>query len=78
MEKTILTEKELSDIQAMNAEFTKLKMAIGDLEMQKHNLLKAIEILRTDFSKHELELIEKYGKDSVINIQTGEVTKKQD
>ena len=57
MEKTILTEKELSDIQAMNAEFTKLKMAIGDLEMQKHNLLKAIEILRTDFSKHELELI---------------------
>jgi len=78
MEKTILTQEELGKIQEMNTEFTKAKMAIGDLEMQKANLIKTIEILRADFAKHELELITKYGKDSVINIQTGEVTQKQD
>ena len=46
--------------------------------MQKHNILKAIEVLRADFSKHEIDLVAKYGQDSVINVQTGEVTKKED
>jgi hypothetical protein len=53
-------------------------LALGDLEMQKQNVLKSIEVLRGEFAKHEIELIEKYGQDSVINVQTGEVTKKQD
>ena len=35
-----------------------------------------INALTQQFNKLELELIEKYGKDSVINIQTGEVKKK--
>lgn len=78
MEKTFLTKEELGKIQEMNNEFTKAKMAIGDLEMQKQNILKSIEALRGEFAKHEIELIEKYGQDSVINVQTGEVTKKQD
>jgi lipopolysaccharide biosynthesis regulator YciM len=78
MEKTLLSQEELGKIQEMNNEFTKAKLAIGDLEMQKHNILKAIEVLRADFSKHEIDLVAKYGQDSVINIQTGEVTKKED
>lgn len=78
MEKTVLSQEELGKIQEMNNEFTKAKLAIGDLEMQKHNILKAIEVLRADFSKHEIDLIAKYGQDSVINVQTGEVTKKED
>jgi len=78
MEKTLLSQEELGKIQEMNNEFTKAKLAIGDLEMQKYNILKAIEVLRADFSKHEIDLIAKYGQDSVINVQTGEVTKKED
>jgi hypothetical protein len=78
MEKTILSKEELGKIQEMNNEFTKAKMALGDLEMQKQNILKSIEVLRGEFAKHEIGLIEKYGQDSVINVQTGEVTKKQD
>jgi hypothetical protein len=78
MEKTLLSQEELGKIQEMNNEFTKAKLAIGDLEMQKHNILKAIEVLRADFSKHEIDLVAKYGQDSVINVQTGEVTKKED
>lgn len=77
MEKTILTQEELSNIQSMNNDFTKAKIALGDLELQKHNLLKTIDALKNDFAKQEMDLIAKYGKDSVINIQTGEVTKKE-
>jgi len=40
-------------------------------------LLKNIELLRAEFSAHERKLIDKYGEDSVINVQTGEITKKQ-
>lgn len=76
-EKTFLTQEELSTIQAMNSEFTKTKLALGDLEIQKDGILKSIEVLRKDFAKHELELITKYGQDTVINVQTGEVTKKE-
>jgi hypothetical protein len=75
-EKVILTQEELSKIQEMNSEFTKTKMALGDLEMQKQNVLKSIDALRVEFAKYELELITKYGQDSIINVQTGEVTKK--
>lgn len=78
MEKNFLTKEELGKIQEMNTEFTKLKMAIGDVELQKSSLLKAVDALKADFASHELALIEKYGKDSVINVQTGEVTTKQD
>jgi hypothetical protein len=77
MSKTFLLQEELVKIKEMNNEFTKAKIAIGDLEMQKHNILKSIELLKADFATHEMELISKYGQDAVINIQTGEVSKKE-
>jgi hypothetical protein len=76
-DKTFITQEELSTIQNMNSDFAKAKMALGDMELQKQTLLKAIDELKKDFSKHEMTLIEKYGSDAVINMQTGEVTKKQ-
>ena len=45
-----------------------------NLELNKHQLLKTIDVLKQDFGKHEQKLIDKYGADSVINVQTGEVT----
>lgn len=76
MEQIYLTQEELKKIQETNADFTKMKMALGDLEMQKYNMIVAIEKLRFDFASYEKELIAKYGEDSVINVQTGEVNKK--
>lgn len=73
-----LTEEELKKIQEMNAEFNKAKISLGDAELQKQATLKHIEKIREGFATNELELIQKYGTDAVINIQTGEVTKKQD
>lgn len=73
-----LTQEELVKINELNSEFNKAKMAVGDVELQKQNILRHIELLKTEFSAFEKSLIEKYGEDSVINVQTGEITKKQD
>lgn len=78
MEKSVYLQKEeLEKIQEMNSEFTKLKIALGDTELQKHQIINAIDQLKIAFSIQEKELVDKYGVDTVINIQTGEVTKKK-
>lgn len=71
------TQEELQKIQEMNSKFNQTKIALGDCELQKHSILKHIDELRSEFSQHEKLLIEKYGADSVINIQTGEISKKE-
>jgi len=52
-------------------------MAIADAELTKQTSLHAIEVIREQFSNHEKILIDKYGKDAVINMQTGEITQKE-
>jgi hypothetical protein len=74
---TYLQKEELEKIQEMNAEFTKLKIALGETELQKQTVLNAINDLKTSFAVQEKMLIDKYGAEAVINIQTGEVTQKQ-
>jgi hypothetical protein len=76
MEKLKATQEELQKIQEMNSKFNQTKIALGDCELQKYSILKHIEELRSEFSQHEKLLIEKYGVDAVINIQTGEINKK--
>jgi len=72
----ILTQEERELIQSLNSEFTKLKISLGGLEIQKQAVLAEVDNLRAKSFTNEQELINKYGADSVINIQTGEVTKK--
>ncbi len=76
MEKNYVLQEELDKIQAMNNEFAKAKMALGELELNKQGILGQINAMRQEFSEYERMLISKYGQDSVINLQTGEVTKK--
>jgi hypothetical protein len=71
-----LTQEELGKIQELNAEFNKVKMAIADAELQKQTLIRVVDEIKIQFSAHEKLLIEKYGANAVINIQTGEVTQK--
>lgn len=77
MEQVFLTNEELSNIQDMNKKFTNLKISLGEMELNKQSLFREVESLRVLFAKQENELIEKYGINSVINMQTGEVTQKQ-
>jgi hypothetical protein len=71
-----LTKEELEKTQAMHGDFNKLKMQLADIELQKQGILKHVDMLKGFFAEHEKELMDKYGEDAVINIQTGEVTKK--
>lgn len=72
-----LTEQELKQIQDLQSEFTKAKITLGDLELEKQGLLKHIDSLKKVFAENEKVLIEKYGANAVINIKTGEVTDKE-
>lgn len=77
MEATIVTQEELKKIQQMSSEFNQAKIALGDIELQKQSILKSIDAMRLEFAHNEKKLIEKYGEDAVINIQTGQITKKE-
>jgi hypothetical protein len=74
---TKLTEQELKEIQDLNNQFAKLKLALSDLELKKVEIIDAIKRLKKLFEVEEKKLIEKYGADSVINLQTGEITQKE-
>lgn len=76
MEKKI-DAKELEKLQELTGEFNKFKTQLGDLTLQKHMICMSVETLKGEFAVLEKELSEKYGKDSVINLETGEVKPKE-
>lgn len=69
-----ITKKELEDLRATNAEFTRLKNTIADLEMSKYSMIKRSEELQAEFQVMQAKLTEKYGKTAVINLQDGSIT----
>jgi soluble P-type ATPase len=69
-----LTAEELETIQNLHRAFTQSKIALGDIELTKQDLLVEIANLKKEFVANEKSLIEKYGADAVINVKTGEIT----
>jgi len=53
------------------------KTQLGDLELQKHLVIEQIQSVRAEFATMEKLLIEKYGDNTVINLQTGELKEKE-
>lgn len=72
-----LTEEEHNFIKEGSANYTKLKVALGELELQKQSLIEQAQLIVSSFNENEKILIEKYGANAVINMQTGEVTQKE-
>ncbi len=72
-----LDETELKQLQDLNGEFHKFKLALGELELKKAELLRGVDNIKTLFEVEERKLIEKYGPDSVINLKTGQITQKE-
>jgi hypothetical protein len=68
---------ELEKLQQLNSDFVNLKTQLGDLEIQKSLVLTQVQNIRVEFAKLEQELLENYGENSVINLQTGEVSEKE-
>ena len=70
-----LTAQELNTVQSFVDEFNTLKMKIGDAELAKTVLLGKVDKLKAEYNDYENDLMEKYGKDAVVNVQTGEITR---
>ncbi len=77
MDATVLLKEELELLQQLSKDYTKAKNTLGDLELRKHDILKDIDTIRDISAENEKKLVSKYGNDAVINMQTGEITKKQ-
>ena len=45
------TEEELKNIKEMNTDFSKAKMNLGDLELQKQSLIKMMAIVKMEVLK---------------------------
>jgi|TARA_R100001460_G_scaffold78214_2_gene119170 hypothetical protein len=73
-----LEETELNFIKESTAKLNSAKAMLGDIEIKKHELLLEVDGLKVQFQLKEKELIEKYGLNSVINMQTGEVKQKEE
>jgi hypothetical protein len=72
-----IKDQELDNLQTLTAEFNKLKTQLGDLTLQKHGICLRVEELKKEFQTLESQLMDTYGSDSIINMETGEVSKKE-
>ena len=68
-----LEQQELDALKEVSASTTRLKVQLGELELAKHETIKQIEIVKAKAIEIEKKLADKYGQNSVINMQTGEV-----
>jgi len=71
-----LTKEELESIQSAGMSLSKLKMRLGDIEIQKHETLKEIDTVVEGIRKIERKLANKYGEGASFNMTTGELTLK--
>jgi hypothetical protein len=72
-----LTTEELTFLQEATSKLSNAKTMLGDLEIKKSEILSEVATLKVMVQSKEQELISKYGLDSVINMETGEVKQKE-
>ena len=73
-----IKDEELKYLQDLNIEFNKIKTQLGDITLQEHGLVLQVQELKLQFQKAEKGLMETYGENAVINLETGEVKDKED
>ena len=73
-----LEKEELEILQKLNQDLQTIKIQLGDLSIQKNNVLKNLDVIQNMFKNEEKKLVEKYGKNAVINLESGEITFKEE
>tara|TARA_R110001592_G_scaffold359302_1_gene665469 strand:+ start:94 stop:351 length:258 start_codon:yes stop_codon:yes gene_type:complete len=68
-----LSKEQLELLQGLQNQFNQAKFDIADCEIKKVSFINALNEVQKKFAEQEQILIEEFGKDSVINIATGEV-----
>ena len=72
-----LEEQELKSLQELNTRYGKIKIILGEMELKKADVIEEVKGIKHLFVIEEKKLIEKYGADTVVNLQSGEITKKE-
>jgi hypothetical protein len=72
-----VTKEELGSIESMLTTFNNLKMQLGDAVLSQNSIVAKIDSLKEEYSELEKVLANKYGKDSRIDVQTGEIKEKE-
>jgi len=69
-----LEKEELKSIQELNSQFQQLKLALGEVALREADIVEEVKNVKALFVVEEKKLIEKYGANAIINLQTGEIT----
>ena len=68
-----LSKEQLELLQGLQKQFNDSKFEIADLESKKADLITSIAGIKAKFAEQEKSLMEEFGSNAVINLQTGEV-----
>ena len=68
-----LSKEQLELLQGLQKQFNDSKFEIADLEIKKAELISVIADIKSKFAEQEVSLMKEFGKNAVINLQTGEV-----
>jgi len=68
-----LSKEQLELLQGLQNEFNQAKIQIADCEIKKGSLLNGLNDIQKKFAEQEQILMGEFGKDAIINLQTGEV-----
>ncbi|HHZ81285.1 MAG TPA: hypothetical protein EYO58_06100 [Flavobacteriales bacterium] len=73
-----LTSEELTSLQQLLSVYNQSKIQLADTTVLHQEALVAVMANKEGFAKMENILVEKYGKDVSVNVQTGAITHKED
>ena len=68
-----LSKEQLELLQGLQKQFNDSKFEIADLEIKKADLISGIADIKEKFAEQEKSLMEEFGQNAIINLQTGEV-----
>jgi chaperonin cofactor prefoldin len=71
---TKLKEEQLNQIKSLKEAHTSLRFRLADIEIEKHVVINQIKDVAKEFKEIEKAIIEEYGKDATLNLQTGEIS----
>ena len=73
-----VSKEQLELLQGLQKQFNDSKFEIADLEIKKADLISGIADIKEKFAEQEKSLMEEFGQNAIINLQTGEVKEEEE
>ena len=73
-----VSKEQLELLQGLQKQFNDSKFEIADLEIKKADLIAGIAGIKAKFAEQEKSLMEEFGQNAIINLQTGEVKEEEE